>query len=77
MNSNVKNSDLVQVLTSLKKSEEFLYLRNTKVIQIKKRRKNFTFLSHFCLHETSKNKKVTGKIIHNSSEVILLSRRAV
>ena len=77
MNSNAKNSDLVQVLMSLKKSEEFFYLRNTKVIHIKKRRKFFTFLSHFCLHQTSKNKKVTGKIIHNSSEVILLSRRTV
>ena len=77
MNSNAKNSDLTQVLTSLKKSEEFLYLRNTKVIQIKKRRNIFTFLFHFCLQQTSKNKKVTGKIIHNSSEVALLSRRTV
>ena len=57
MNSNAKNSDLVQVLTSLKKSEEFLYLRNTKVIQIKKRRKFFTFLSYFCSRQSSKNKK--------------------
>ena len=77
MNSNAKNSDLVQVLTSLKKSEEFLYLRNTNTIHIKKRRKIFTFVSHFCLHQTSKNKKVTGKIIHNSSEVMSLSRRTV
>ena len=44
MNSNAKNSDLVQVLTSLKKSEEFLYLRNTKVIHIKIRKFFFTFL---------------------------------
>ena len=77
MNSNAKNSDLVRVLTSLKKSEEFLYLRNTKVLHIKKRRKFFTFLSHFCLHQISESKKVTGKIIHNSSEVTLLSRRTV
>ena len=77
MKSNAKNSDLVQVLTSLKKSEEFLYLRNIKVIRIKKTRKTFTFLSHFCLQQTSKNKNVTGKIINNSSEVILLSRRTV
>ena len=41
MKSNAKNSDLVQLLTSLKKSEEFLYLRNTKVIHIKKRRNIF------------------------------------
>ena len=77
MKSNAKNSDLVQVLTSLKKSDEFLYLRNTKVMHIKKKRNIFTFLSHFCLHQTSKNKKVTGNIIHNLSEVILLSGRTV
>ena len=47
MNSDAKNSDLVQVLTSLKKSEEFLFLRNKKVIHFKKRRKMFTFLSFF------------------------------
>ena len=70
---NSEKSDLVQVLTSLKKSEEFLYLKNKKVKHIKKRREFFTFLSFFCLHQTCKNKKVTGNIIHNSSEVILLS----
>ena len=72
MNSVGKNSVLLQVLTSLKKSEEFLYLRNKKVIHIKKKGKIFTLSSLFCLHQTSKNKKVTGAIIHNSSEVILL-----
>ena len=77
MNSDAKNSDVAQVLTLLKESEEFLFLRNKKVIHIKKRRKLFTFLSLFCLHQTSKNKKVTGNIIHNSSEVILLYRQAV
>ena len=77
MNSDAKNSDVAQVLTLLKESEEFLFLRNKKVIHIKKRRKLFTFLSLFCLHQTSKNKKVTGNIIHNSSEVILLYRWAV
>ena len=59
MNSDAKNSDLVQVLTSLKKSEEILFLRNKNVIHFKKKRKFFTFLSLFCLHQTSKNKKVT------------------
>ena len=44
---------------SLKKSEEFLFLRDKKVIDFKKRRKAFTFLSLFCLHQTSKKKKVT------------------
>ena len=72
MNSNAKNSNLVQVLTLFKKSEEFLYLRITKVINVRKRRKKITFLSLFCLHQTNKNKKVTGYIIHNSSELILL-----
>ena len=76
MNSDAKKSDLVQVLTPLKKSEEFLYLRNKKVIHIKKRNFYF-FLSHFCLHQTSKNKKATGNIIHNSSKVILVCRRTV
>ena len=77
MNSNTKNSYLVQVLTSLKKSEEFLFLRNRKVIHFKERRKFFTFLSLFCLFQTSKNKKVTGNIIHNASEVVLLCRWTV
>ena len=77
MNLDVENPDLVQVLTSLKKSEEFLFLRNKKVIHIKKRRIIFTFLSLFCFHQTSKNKKITENIIHNSSEVILLGRRTV
>ena len=77
MNSDAKNSDLVQVLTSVKQSEEFLFLRNKKVTHFKKRRKSFTFLSLFCLHQTSKNKKVTGNIIHKSSEVVLLCRRTV
>ena len=77
MNSDAKNSDLVQALTSLKKSEEFLLLRNKKVIHFKKRRKIFTFLSLLCLHQTSKNKKVAGNIIHNSSEVVLLCRPIV
>ena len=77
MNSDVENPDLVQVLTSLKKSEEFLFLRNKKVIHIKKRRIIFTFLSLFCFHQTSKNKKITENIIHNSSEVIVLGRRTV
>ena len=62
MNSDAKNSDLVQVLTSLKKSEEFFFLRNKKVIHFKKRRKIFTFLSFFCLQQTIKNKRVTGNI---------------
>ena len=77
MNSDVENPDLVQVLTSLKKSEEFLFLRNKKVIHIKKRRIIFTFLSLFCFHQTSKNKKIIENIIHNSSEVIVLGRRTV
>ena len=72
MNSDAKYFDLIQVLTSLKKSEEFSYLRNKKVIHIKKKGKIFTLSSIFCLHQTSKNKKGTGDIIHNSSEVILL-----
>ena len=58
--------DYATFLTSLKKIEEFLYLRNKKVIHIKKRRKGFTLLSLFCLHLNSKNRKVTGNIIHNS-----------
>ena len=36
-----------------------------------------TFLSLFGLHQTSKNKKVTGNIINNSSEVVLLCRQTV
>ena len=43
MNSDAKKSDLVQVLTSLKKSEEVLYVRNEKVIHIEKWRSIFTF----------------------------------
>ena len=62
---------------SSKKSEEFLFLRNKKVIRFKKRRKFFSFLSLFCLHQTNKNKKVTGNIIHNSSKVVLLCRGSV
>ena len=62
---------------SLKKSEEFSFLRDRKVIDLKKRRKTFTSLSLFCLHQTSKNKKVTGNIIHYSSEVVLFCWRAV
>ena len=58
--------DYATFLTSLKKIEEFLFLRNKKVIHIKKRRKSFTLLSLFCLHQNSKNRKVTGNIIHNS-----------
>ena len=79
MNSDAKTSDLVQVLTLLKKSEEFLFLRNKKshTHQEKKNKNNFTFLSLFCLHQTSKNKKITGNIIHNSREMILLCRWAV
>ena len=65
MNSDAKNSDLVQALTSLKKLEEFFCIRNKKVILIKKIRKNFSFLSFFCLHRTIKNEKVTENIIHN------------
>ena len=57
MNSDAKNSDLVPFLMLLTKSKEFLYSRNKKVIHIKKRRNIFTFLSLFCLHQTSKNKK--------------------
>ena len=56
MNSAAKNNDLVLVLTSLQKSEEFLFLRNKRVTQFKKRRKKLTFLSLFCLHQVSKNK---------------------
>ena len=76
MNSDAKTSDLVQVLTLLKKSEEFLFLRNKKshTHQEKKNKNNFTFSSLFCLHQTSKNKKITGNIIHNSREMILLCR---
>ena len=77
MNSDAKNSDVAQVLTLLKESEEFFAFKKKKGIHIKKRRKIFTFLSLFCLHQTSKNTKVTGNIIHNSSEAILLYRRAV
>ena len=77
MNSDVKNSDLVQVFTSLKKSEEFLFLRTKKVIHFKKRRNFFNYLSIFCLHQTIKNEKVTGNIIHNSCELVLLCRRTV
>ena len=77
MNSDAKNSDLVQVLTSLKKSKEFLYLRNKKVIHTKKRRKYSTFVSLFCLHQTSQKKKVIRNIIRNSIEVILLCRRII
>ena len=39
MNSDAKNNDLVLVLKSLQKSEEFLFLRNKRVTQFKKRRK--------------------------------------
>ena len=55
----------------------FVSKKQKKITHIKKRRKNFTFLSVFCLHQTSKNKKVTGNIIHNSSEVILICRWTV
>ena len=68
MNSDAKKPNLVQVLTLLKKSEEFLFLRDKRVIHIKKRRIIFTFLSLFCLRQTSKNKAIIGNIIHNSSE---------
>ena len=45
---------------------------------LQEKKKNFfTFLSLSCLHQTIKNKKVTGNIIHNSSEVVLLCRRTV
>ena len=47
MNSNPKNFDLVQVLTSLKKSKEYLFLRNKKVKYFKKRRKNLLFYHFF------------------------------
>ena len=77
MNSDAKNSDLVQVLTLLKKSEEFLFLSNKEVVHIKKRRKCFTFLSLFCWHQTSKNKKITWNFIYNSSEVMLRCRQTV
>ena len=66
LGSQVLILDYATFLTSLKKIEEFLYLRNKKVIHIKKRRKGFTLLSLFCLHLNSKNRKVTGNIIHNS-----------
>ena len=72
-----KKIDLVHVLTLLKKSKNFLFLSNKRVIHIKKRRIIVTFLSFFCLHQTSKNKKIIGNIIHNSSQVILLCRRTV
>ena len=71
MNSDPKISDLVEVLTLLKKSEELLFLRNKRVTHIKKGRIIVTYLSLFCLHKTSKNKKIIGNIIHSSSEVIL------
>ena len=77
MNSEAKKSDLVQVFILLKKSEELLFLRDKRVMHIKKRRIIFTFLSPFCLDQTSKNKTIIGNIIHNSSEVILLCRRTV
>ena len=68
MNSDAKKPNLVQLLTLLKKSEEFLFLRDKRVIHIKKRRIIFSFLSLFCLHQTGKNKAIIGDIIHNSSE---------
>ena len=46
MNSDVENPDLVQVLTSLKKSEEFLFLRNKKVTHQKKKN-NYLFITFF------------------------------
>ena len=71
-----KKSDLVQVATLLKKSVEFLFLRHKRVIHTKKRKIIFTFLSLFCLHQSRMN-KITGNIIHNSSEVILLCNQIV
>ena len=76
INSDAKKLDLVQVFILLKKSEEFWFLRYKGVIDIKKII-IFTFLSLFCLHQTSKKKTITGNIIHNSTEVILLCRRTV
>ena len=66
MNLHAKDVDLIEVFKSLKKSEVFLYLINKKVIHIKKKRKIFTLLSFFCLHQTSKNKKITINFIHNT-----------
>ena len=45
MTSDAKNPNLVQVCTSLKKSEEVLYLENTKAIHIKKRKIFFLFIT--------------------------------
>ena len=64
MNSDTKNSHLVQVETQ-------------KSYTSRKEEKIFTFVLFFCLHQISKNKKVTGNIIYHSSEVILLCRRTV
>ena len=41
------------------------------------KKNNFYLFITFFFHQTSKNKKITGNIIHDSSEVILLWRRTV
>ena len=68
-----KISDLF-ILVSLNKSEECLYLQKSHTYQ---ERNIFTFFLLFCLCKTSKNKNVTGNIIHNSDEMILLCGRTV
>ena len=57
MNSNVKNSDPVQVLTSLKKSEELLYLRNTKANTSRKKEKFLPFYHIFVYTKLVRTKK--------------------
>ena len=70
MNSDARNSGLVQVLMSLKNLKSLLYLRHDKVIHIKKRRKILPFLSIFYLDQTSKNKIVTENNIISSIQYI-------
>ena len=49
----------------------FIFKKHKSHTYQEKKTKNI-FLSLVCFHQTSKNKNVTGNIIHNSSEVILL-----
>ena len=61
MNSDAKNSDLVEVLTSLKKFEEFLYLRNKKVLHIKEKRKIFYLFITFSFTPNQQEQKSNWK----------------
>ena len=74
MNSDTKNAGLVQVLTS---SEEFFVFKKQTSQTLEEKMKHFYLFITFFLHQTSKNKKVTGNIIHDSSEVVLLCRWTV